>query len=214
MVRPSGVEPPLLSEHGPEPCASANSATGAQSIGGPEISRASGVVKNRTRPARFEFASPSCALRDALPSGALLGMTKIHNGERRRTSSRLSQVLSDATPPPSAWRQHEIRHIAGYQTTGAAGRSDGGPAVCLLFFCCKMHLPPPENPAARGVSRGFAVLFLQKEQQTASRDGHSNRRQHPRQSAAVAAASKTRDNGHAKRNPDEFSAAAARRRLR
>src|SRR5690349_9528151 len=29
MVRPSGVEPPLLSEHGPEPCASANSATGA-----------------------------------------------------------------------------------------------------------------------------------------------------------------------------------------
>src|ERR1700739_1474745 len=29
LVRPSGVEPPLLSEHGPEPCASANSATGA-----------------------------------------------------------------------------------------------------------------------------------------------------------------------------------------
>jgi hypothetical protein len=46
MVRPSGVEPPLLSEHGPEPCASANSATGAQSIGRPEIERAGGIVKN------------------------------------------------------------------------------------------------------------------------------------------------------------------------
>src|SRR3954469_5100082 len=33
MVRPSGVEPPLLSEHGPEPCASANSATGGRRFG-------------------------------------------------------------------------------------------------------------------------------------------------------------------------------------
>jgi hypothetical protein len=46
-VRPSGVEPPLLSEHGPEPCASANSATGAFRAGR-EISRASGDV-NRPR---------------------------------------------------------------------------------------------------------------------------------------------------------------------
>src|SRR5438309_675612 len=54
MVRPSGVEPPLLSEHGPEPCASANSATGApwiqpgfvRRLGRREIGRPVGVVND------------------------------------------------------------------------------------------------------------------------------------------------------------------------
>ena len=50
MVRPSGVEPPLLSEHGPEPCASANSATGARRFGAPEISLNSCRVNPPGRP--------------------------------------------------------------------------------------------------------------------------------------------------------------------
>src|SRR5204862_798257 len=49
MVRPSGVEPPLLSEHGPEPCASANSATGAHRLAGREISRPRRDVNRRGR---------------------------------------------------------------------------------------------------------------------------------------------------------------------
>src|SRR5260370_28040238 len=67
MVRPSGVEPPLLSEHGPEPCASANSATGAPWIqpeftgrlGRREISRPSGVV-NDYGAQRTAGVSPGC----------------------------------------------------------------------------------------------------------------------------------------------------------
>src|SRR6266404_4079895 len=73
MVRPSGVEPPLLSEHGPEPCASANSATGApwiapgfpRRLGRPEISRPSGVVNGYGALAvsGFDAACASCVLR-------------------------------------------------------------------------------------------------------------------------------------------------------
>src|SRR4051794_32546928 len=63
MVRPSGVEPPLLSEHGPEPCASANSATGARRFG---------EGGDKPRPAACQPAGPAFACGAAIAASSIL----------------------------------------------------------------------------------------------------------------------------------------------